>query len=63
MSMLGWLGRLAPSPAEIRAEVWLLGVRHHGEALDGALSELRSRDITVERAMLLKACVAQLRRH
>jgi hypothetical protein len=62
MSMLGWLSRLAPSPAEIRAEVWSLGVRHRGEPLEGALAELRERSLTADRAVLLKACVAQLRR-
>lgn len=63
MSVLGWLNRLGPTPAEIRAEVWLLGVRHQGEPLEGAMSELRAGGITVERTVLLKACVAQLRRH
>lgn len=62
MSLLGWFNRLTPSPAEIRAEVWNLGVRHHGEALEGALRELRTSPITVDRTMLLRACVAQLKR-
>ena len=62
MSLMGWLNRLGPSPAEIRAEVWNLGVRHHGEALEGALRELKAGAITVDRTMLLRACVAQLKR-
>lgn len=62
MGLLSWLGSLRPSPAEVRAEVWSLGVRHHGEPLDGALRELRDHAIPAERAALLRACVAQLRR-
>lgn len=62
MSLLSWFSRLAPSPAEIRAEVWNLGVRYHGEPLEGALRELRGSTVTVNRALLLRACVAQLKR-
>ena len=62
MTLLDWLNRLGPSAAEIRAEVWNLGVRHQGEALEGALSELRTSRVTGDRAALLRACVAQLRR-
>lgn len=62
MSLLDWLGRLSPSPAQIRTEVWNLGVRHNGEALEGALRELKATTVTVDRALLLRACVAQLRR-
>ena len=39
--------------AEIRAEVWKLGVRHHGQALDGALTELRDTSIPPARTALL----------
>jgi hypothetical protein len=62
MDVMGWLNRLAPSPAEIRAEVWNLGVRHHGEPLEGALRELRTSPLKPGRVVLLRACVAQLRR-
>ena len=61
MGLLDWFASLAPSAAEIRAEVWSLGVRHHGQALDGALTELRDRTTPPARIALLKACVQQLR--
>jgi hypothetical protein len=61
MGLLNWLASLGPSPAEIRAEVWSLGVRHRGEALDGALQELRDGSVSPARAALLRACVQQLR--
>ena len=60
---MGWLNWLAaPSAAEVRAEVWSLGVRHHGEPLDGALRELGDRHITPARAALLRMCVQELRK-
>jgi hypothetical protein len=60
---MGWLSWLAaPSEAEVRAEVWSLGVRHHGEPLDGALKELREPRLTPARAALLRMCVQQLRK-
>jgi hypothetical protein len=64
MSLFGWLsGSIGgPSPAEVRVEVWKLGVRHHGEALEGALQELGEPDTSPERAALLRACVRQLKR-
>ena len=62
MGLLSWFASLAPSPAEIRAEVWSLGVRHQGQALDGALQELRGASVSPARTALLKACVQQLRR-
>ncbi|MDB5474866.1 MAG: hypothetical protein JWP49_377 [Phenylobacterium sp.] len=62
MGLLNWFASLAPSAAEIRAEVWSLGVRHRGHALDGALQELAGRSVPPARAALLKACVQQLRR-
>jgi hypothetical protein len=62
MGLLSWFSALAPSAAEIRAEVWKLGVRHHGEPLEGALRELKEASLAPTRAALLKACVAQLKR-
>ena len=38
MGLLNWFASLAPSPAEIRAEVWILGVRHHGHAVGAGFS-------------------------
>ena len=49
-------------PSEIRAETWSLGNRHHGEVLKGARSELQTPNITVRRAILLKAVIRSLAR-
>jgi hypothetical protein len=62
MSLLGWLRGETNSDAEVRAEIWNLGVRHHGWALEGALRELEDADLPSDRAQLLRACVRKLRR-
>ena len=62
MSLLRWLGSGGVTPAEVRAEVWRLGVLYRGEPLDGALRELREPGTSASRATLLKACVQDLRR-
>jgi hypothetical protein len=62
MGLLSWLASLGPSPAEVRAEIWSLGVRHHGYALDGAVKELADGGVSPARAALLRACVQHLRR-
>jgi hypothetical protein len=46
----------------VRAEIWNLGVRHHGYALDGAVKELADGGVSPARAALLRACVQHLRR-
>ena len=61
MSIFPWQNRLGPTKAEVRAEVWNLGVRHLGEALAGAKQELGEPDLPPGRAALLKACVRSLR--
>jgi hypothetical protein len=50
------------TPDAIRSEIYFLGSRHGGEALSGALSELRSADVAPDRARLLRAVVDQLQR-
>ena len=60
MSLFSWLPGGA-SDAEVRSEVWSLGVRHAGEPLSGALSELKAGGLSAERAQLLQACVRKLR--
>ena len=62
MSFFGWLSAMGPSAAEIRAEVWQLGVRHRGEPLQGALDELAAGGVSASRTVLLKACVHEMRR-
>lgn len=61
MGLFNWFSALAPSQAEVRAEVWSLGVRHRGEPLAGALQELKD-GASPSRTVLLRACVQELRR-
>ena len=53
---------LAPrvTPEAIRLEIFLLGARHRGEPLGGALLELRSAGLAPDRGRLLRAVVHQL---
>jgi hypothetical protein len=61
MSLFSWLPS-GPSDADVRSEVWKLGVRHRGEPLDGALAELKTGGLSAERAQLLQACVRQMKK-
>lgn len=49
------------SPAEVRAESWALGGRHHGQVLEGARAELKSDGLSIRRTVLLKAVIRSLR--
>jgi len=60
MSLASWFRSIAPSEAEIRAEIWSLGARHHGEPLEGALDELKASGLPAARVVLLRACVWKL---
>jgi hypothetical protein len=53
---------LAPGvkPEAIRMEIFLLGSRHHGEALEGARLELRSAGLEPGRGRLLRAVISHL---
>jgi len=62
MNLMDWFGGGGATPAEVRAEIWRLGTRHRGEALDGALKELRDPHISAVQTSLLNACVQHLRR-
>ena len=62
MGLFDWMSAQVPTPAAIRAEVWSLGVRHHGHPLEGALQELEDGPATPARTALLRACVQQMRR-
>lgn len=62
MSLATWLASRTIDNADIRAEIWNLGVRHHGEALEGARQELAAPGLDPARAYLLRACVRQLSR-
>jgi hypothetical protein len=44
----------------LRKEIFALGGRHRGDALAGALIELREADVTPERKILLRAVVHHL---
>lgn len=61
MSLFSWVRDQSIGEAEIRAEVWNLGVRHFGAPLEGALAELNADTVEPARAQLLRACVRHLR--
>jgi hypothetical protein len=62
MNLRDWFasGGGGVTAAQVRAEIWSLGTRHHGWPLEGALDELANRDISNDRAALLRACVRKL---
>lgn len=60
MSLGGWFPKTTISPAEVRAEIWRLGTRHHGSPLEGALKELDAPDLPARQARVLRACVRKL---
>jgi hypothetical protein len=61
MGLLSWLRSTSVSEADVRSEVWKLGVRHRGSAYEGALEELKDGTLSAQRADLLRACVRKLR--
>lgn len=61
MNLLSMLFRPAVADAEVRAEIWRLGVRHVGWPLEGALNELREPNLPMSRAVLLRACVDKMK--
>lgn len=61
MNLFSMIFRPAVSEAEVRAEIWRLGVRHVGWPLEGALEELRQPNLAPGRASLLRACIHKLR--
>lgn len=60
MSFTSWFRGGSVSEADVRSEIWRLGGRHFGSPLQGALEELKARDISVRRALVLRACVRKL---
>jgi hypothetical protein len=64
MRPLTFLARLL-GPAEtsegVRLEIFLLGNRHRGDALGGAIEELKAPGIDPHRARLLRAVVHHLK--
>ena len=60
MNLREWFVGGAVTEAAVRAEIWSLGARHHGWPLEGAIDELAARDISNDRAALLRACVRKL---
>jgi len=61
MNLLSMIFRPSVAEAEVRAEIWKLGVRHIGWPLEGTLEELKDPQLPVGRAVLLRACVQKLR--
>ena len=60
MNLMSRLMGVAPSAADIRAEIWNLGARHRGQPLEGALVELKAPGLAARRSFLLHACVGKL---
>ncbi len=60
MSLLDLLRAPSVSPGKLRQEIYMLGGRHKGDALGGALIELKADDLTAERRALLRAVVSHL---
>lgn len=61
MSFLSQFFQPSVPDQEVRAEIWRLGSRHRGAALEGALDELKAPGLPAARLQLLKACVRKLR--
>jgi hypothetical protein len=61
MNLLALFRRSSTTAREVRAEIWRLGSRYQGAALEGALRELEDPDLSAEEAQLLRACVRKLR--
>lgn len=62
MPLTGVLARLAAlwiPLAEVRAEMWAIGVRHRGRVADGAREEARALGLSFRRAVLLKAVIRE----
>jgi hypothetical protein len=57
----GWARLVAcwVPPAEVRAEVWAMGVRHGGRVVEGAREESLASGLTFRRAILLKAVIRE----
>jgi hypothetical protein len=60
MSLTSWLFGPQITRAEVRSEIWKLGGRHLGRPLEGAIEELKAKDLPARRAMVLRACVRSL---
>lgn len=62
MSLASWIQNAPVTSAEVRAEIWRLGTQSMGQPLESALDELKTPDLPVRRARLLRACVRKLQR-
>ena len=61
MNLLSMVFRPGLAEAEVRAEIWRLGVGHVGWPLESPLAELREPNLSRDRTVLLRACVDKLR--
>ena len=50
MPMWSWLAGVFPDQAEVRSEIWRLGNRYRGQALEGAREELKEPGLAPARA-------------
>jgi len=60
--LAGLTALMTVAPHVVRAEIYSLGARHHGEPLSGALAELSAPNLAPGRARLLRAAIHKLRR-
>jgi hypothetical protein len=60
VNLFAWLGGTGVTKSQIRIEVWKLGARSQGEALQAAQAELKAGGLSSERIQLLRACVREL---
>jgi|GEM_PF-880692 len=61
MNVLSMIFQTGTTDAAIRAEIWRLGVRHNGWPLEGALGELKEPGLSMDRTVLLRACIDRLK--
>jgi len=60
MGLASWFRSVSVSDADVRGEIWRLGTRHRGWPLEGAIEELKARDLPARQEMILRACVRKL---
>ena len=57
-----WINSFLFQESDLRAEIWALGGRHHGDVLKGAMAELADLSSTAAKRSLLRAVIRRQRR-
>ena len=60
MNIAQWFRDALIGRAEVRAEIWRLGTRSQGSPLKGAIAELKTPNVPLRRAVLLRLCIKTL---